>query len=144
VPAPKGNLNRVKGNARGLALAFWRRRALLPADRWVLGVVNGYLDRRAVDLGGEARVTAGQRAVLTTSAVAQGVVALILAESAKQGGLFTSGEHGLELTPAAKELPKFLARVQAAELALGLAPMAHPADADAFALIDATPAANSK
>jgi hypothetical protein len=143
VPAPKGNLNRVKRDPRGLALAFWKRRALLPEDRWILAVVNGYQERRIAELGGDAKVTAGQRAVVTTSAICQGICALILAESTKHGGYFKSGEAGLDLAPAIKELPKWLARIQSAELALGLAPIVHQADADAFALIDATPA-NSK
>ncbi len=128
-----GNLSKIANDPKGLALAFWRRGALALGSRWVGPLVKGYVERRSAELG---ELTEGQRVLVQTSALAQGVIALLISESAKRGGFVRDGESGLELTPAMRELPKFLARVHACETALGLE-RSKPVQVDAYALIEA-------
>jgi hypothetical protein len=132
--AKAGNLNAA--GPKGRALAFWQRRALRPADAWVRSLVAEYTDERLADLGGPECVSQGQRSLVLTAAIAHAVVALIFNASKEAGGLLNKDENGaLALTPAARELPKFLGRIQAAEVSLGIAPRTAKGDADAFALM---------
>jgi hypothetical protein len=126
-----GNLNKVANDPKGLALAFWRRGALSPGSRWVAQRVKQYIRNRTAELG---TVSEGQRALIETSAIAQGVLWLICAEVAKRGEMVRDGEGGLDIVPALKELPKFIGKIHSAEVALGLVP-SKPEAIDAYALI---------
>jgi hypothetical protein len=115
-------------------MALWTRGAFRPQDSWVKGLIAEYVDGRVSDLRGPDAVSAGQRSLITTAAIAHAVVALIFRAS-KDAGLFVKDEHGgLALTRAMAEVPKFLARIQASEVALGVGAR-QPANQDAYALM---------
>jgi hypothetical protein len=100
---PVGNLNAAKYPWR----SFWRRRALKPQDKWVLGVLESYAAELIADKGGADSITAGERRMTEIAQTARGASMLILAEAARSGFIVTT-KNGQDLSPAAKELPKFL------------------------------------
>jgi hypothetical protein len=114
----RGNLNGAK--AAGRAAAFWRRRALRAQDGWVKSLIAEYTQQRIDELGGAESITAGQRSVIETAAACRGVIALLFAGTAADGGILRQTPDGLDLVPAMKALPAFLGRLLAAEETLGL------------------------
>lgn len=98
-----GNLNASRHPWR----AYWNRRALKPAERWVLALVADYVEELVADKGGETEVTAGERRVMETAAAARVCWLLALASpdvdgSRKDAGRFMAverqclGDLGLE------------------------------------------------
>jgi len=100
---PPMNLNAVKRPWR----VFWRRRAVGPADRWILPVTEDYAEGLVIQKGGEEGIQEGQRHLIEIAQTARGCVMLILAEAARKGFVVTT-EKGWDLSPGVKELPKFL------------------------------------
>lgn len=115
---PPGNTNASKHGWRTL----WRRAALRDADAWVRRPVQQYTQALLND---KPNITAGEQAVLEVAATAKGCSLLILEELKRSG--FTYGKNGtVELTPAARELPRFLATELSALKLLGLERQAKP------------------
>ena len=97
----------------------WRRRALRPADRWILPVLEGYAHALASDKPG---MTETETLMAQT---ARGAVMLILAEAARSGFTRQTGATW-DLAPGAKELAKFLTAERGALQAIGLDRRAQP------------------
>jgi hypothetical protein len=109
---PPGNLHAAKHPWR----SFWRRRALRPADRWILPVLEGYALALSSDKPG---MTETETLMAQNAQTARGAVMLILAEAARSG--FTRQVEGTwDLAPGAKELAKFLTAERGALQAIGL------------------------
>lgn len=109
---PPKNTNAAKHGWRTL----WRRAALREADVWVRRPVELYIKALTAD---KPNLTAGEQAVLETAATCKGCSLLILEELKRSG--FTYQKNGtVELTPAARELPRFLGTELTALRMLGL------------------------
>ncbi len=65
--APRGNLNGVKNPW----IAFWRRRALRPEDRWALRLVTDYVPSLIADKGGAEHVSYAEQREMELAAVAR-------------------------------------------------------------------------
>lgn len=122
-----GNLNNSKHPWR----AFWKRRALRPADRWVMRLVEDYEQSIEVDRGRE--LSFAEARVIEIAKVSRVCQLLGLAELTKTGIMLesvtttNSPQHGETVTrrgdvlsPAFKELPKFLKLELDALRAIGL------------------------
>lgn len=97
---PPRNTNAARHGHRLL----WRGAPLRPADAWIKRPLALYARALAAD---KPHITAAEQAVLEVAATSKGCVLLILEELKKLG--FTYQKNGIvELTPAARELPKFL------------------------------------
>lgn len=109
---PPKNTNAAKHGWRTL----WRRAALREADVWVRRPVELYIKALTAD---KPNLTAGEQAVLEVAATSKGCSLLILEELKRSG--FTYQKNGaVELTPAARELPRFLSVELSALKMLGL------------------------
>jgi hypothetical protein len=97
---PPGNLNRAITPWR----SFWKRRALKPADKWVLGLLDEYAAGLASD---KPDMSETERRTAQIAETARGCVALIFAEVRKSGFL-RQDKDGWDLQPGAKELARFL------------------------------------
>ena len=124
---PPGNMN----NARHPWRVFWKRRALRPEDRWVLKLVENYEASIEEDRGrnlsfAEVRVveiakTARVCQLLALAAFAENGIMLesVTTTNSPQHGE-TVTRRGDVLSPAFKELPKFLKLELDALRAIGL------------------------
>ena len=99
---PIGNLNAAK-HPWG---PFWRRRALGAEDRWIIPVLESYLDEIISDKGGADTITAGERRVAEIAQTARGAQMLILSE-AKRQGVTCATDGTWDLAPGFKNLPRF-------------------------------------
>jgi hypothetical protein len=97
---PPGNLNRAITPWR----SFWKRRALRPTDKWVLGLLDDYAAGLASD---KPDMSETERRTAQIAETARGCVALIFAEVRKSGFL-RQDKDGWDLQPGAKELARFL------------------------------------
>ena len=115
---PPGNLNCSSHPWR----TFWRRRALKPADKWILGMLEQYAGSLASDKPG---ATEAELRMIEIAQIARGASMLILAECARSG--FTTQVDGTwDLSPGAKELARFLGVERASLQTLGLGRRAKP------------------
>lgn len=115
---PPKNTNASKYGWRVL----WRRALIRETDTWVRRPIELYASSLLAD---KPEATAGQQHVVEVATTAKACVLLILQELKKTG--FTSTIDGvLELTPAARELPRFLGLELAALKVLGLERQAKP------------------
>ncbi len=119
------NLNAVK---RPWSV-FWRRRALGPADRWILPVLESYTAGLIADKGGPGEISSAEQRMIEIAQTARGCTMLILAEAGRKGFIRTneSGD-GWDLAPALKDLPKFLGLERSALSDLGLERRARNVD----------------
>lgn len=109
---PPGNTNAARHGHRLL----WRGTRLRPADAWIRRPLDLYSRALVAD---KPNISAAERATLEVAATAKGCTLLILEELKKRG--FTFEKAGVvELTPAARELPKFLSAELTALRMLGL------------------------
>ena len=99
---PVGNLNAAK-HPWG---PFWKRRALGAEDRWIIPVLESYLDEIIRDKGGADSITAGERRVAEIAQTARGAQMLILSEAKRQGVTCATG-NTWDLAPGFKDLPRF-------------------------------------
>ena len=97
---PPDNLHAAKHPWR----SFWRRRALRPADRWILLVLEGYALALSSDKSG---MTETETLMTQNAQTARGAAMLILAGAARSGLTRQTGATW-DLAPGAKELAKFL------------------------------------
>ena len=81
--AQPANLNASRNAWR----AFWQRRALRPADRWVLPLLSDYSAALVTDRGGPDAMTAGERSMIELATLARGCTMLVLAQAAAGGGI---------------------------------------------------------
>ena len=115
---PPGNLNASRYPWR----SFWRRRALKASDRWVLPVLESYSAGLASDKPG---LSEAEARLIEIGQTARGATMLILAEAARSG--FVIKVNGRpDLSPAAKELGKFLSIERACLQTLGMERRAKP------------------
>ncbi len=112
---PPMNLNAVKRPWR----VFWRRRAVGPADRWILPALESYAEGLVNQKGGEDGVQDGQRHLIEIAQTARGCWMLILAEAGRKGFVIDT-EKAWDLSPGVKELPKFLGLERSALSDLGV------------------------
>ena len=109
---PPKNMNAARYGWRTL----WRGARLREADAWVKRPVGMYIQGLMAD---KPKITAAEQAVLEVAGTAKGCTLLILEELKKLG--FTYHKNGtVELTPAARELPRFLSTELKALGMLGL------------------------
>ncbi len=109
---PPKNTNAARYGWRTL----WRGTQLREADAWVKRPVGMYIQGLMAD---KPNITAAEQAVLEVAGTAKGCSLLILEELKKLG--FTHQKNGtVELTPAARELPRFLTTELTALRMLGL------------------------
>ena len=99
---PVGNLNAAK-HPWG---PFWKRRALGAEDRWIIPVLESYLNEIISDKGGADSITAGERRVAEIAQTARGAQMLILSEAKRQGVTCATG-NTWDLAPGFKDLPRF-------------------------------------
>ncbi len=109
---PPGNLNSTRHPWR----SFWRRRALRPADRWIIPVLEQYTSALESD---KPHMTETEKLMAQNAQTARGAVMLILAEAARSGFVRQTGGTW-DLAPGAKELAKFLSAERGALTAIGL------------------------
>jgi hypothetical protein len=115
---PPGHLH----NCRYPWRSFWRRRALRPADRWILPVLEGYAGGLLSD---KPDATEGEHRCIEVAQIARGASMLILAECARSG--FITKDNGTwDLSPGAKELARFLSIERSTLQTLGLGRRAKP------------------
>ena len=115
---PPGNLNGAHHPWR----SFWRRRALRPADKWIVPVLESY---RAGFESDKPDLTEGECRTLEIAITARGAQMLILAEAARSG--FTHPVNKTwDLAPGVKELAKFQTVELQALRAIGLERRARP------------------
>lgn len=109
---PMGNLNASRHPWR----AFWKRRALKPADRWIAVEAMRYLEGLLRD---RPDPTEAERRAIELASEAKACRMLIWAALRTQG--FTEPhKDGLRLVPAADALPKFIGAELGALKLLGL------------------------
>lgn len=96
--------------------AYVRRGALRAEDRWALKVADDFYDRV---LGTKGELNGMQQLVAENGQVSRVAIALIFQDIARHGWTRES-DNGLELTPAAKDLPKYLTSELKALRELGL------------------------
>lgn len=119
---PPRNTNAAK--EKNAYKTLWRRNMVSEANNWVVLPIERYVSALISD---KPDATAGQRHVIQVAATAQGCILLILAELKRVG--FTTQVEGLtELTPAARELPRFLGIELSALKTLGLGRHAKPTE----------------
>ncbi len=129
-PSRGGQPNNLN-NSRHPWRAFWKRRALRPGDRWVMRLVESYEECIEEDRGRE--LSFAEARVVEIAKTAKVCQLLALAAVAKDGIMLesvtttNSPQHGETVTrrgdvlsPAFKELPKFLKLELDALRALGL------------------------
>lgn len=109
---PPGILN----SARYPWRSFWRRRALKPADRWIIPVLEQYTSALESD---KPNMTESEKLMSQNAQTARGAVMLILAEAARSG-FVRQVDGSWDLAPGAKELAKFLSAERGALAAIGL------------------------
>lgn len=97
---PPGHLHSAKHPWR----SFWRRRALRPQDRWILGVLESFSSGLSAD---KADLTEAEARMIEIAQVARGATMLILSEAARSG-FIVKEKRSWNLAPGAKELAKFL------------------------------------
>lgn len=95
---------------------LWRRALLRPADQWVCRPLALYTEALVAD---KPQPTAAEQNVIEIAATAKGCSLLILNEL-KQKGFTCLIDGVLELTPAARELSRFLSVELSALKVLGL------------------------
>lgn len=115
---PPRNLNSVRLPWR----TFWRRRALRVEHRWILPVLEHYMDALQSD---KPDLSETERLTGEIAQIARGCSMLILAEAARSG-LIRKIDGSWELAPGVRELARFLNVERAALLALGLERRARP------------------
>ncbi len=100
---PPGNLHHCKRPWE----VFWRRRALRPADRWLVPLLETYAAGLINDKGGPAGIANGEARAVEIAQTARAAVMLILAQGVQQGFVRTV-DGTWDLAPGAKELARFL------------------------------------
>lgn len=116
---PPNNTNAVRYASRLL----WGRGILRAQDQWVRRPLALYT---AALLDDKPHPTAGERNVITIAATAQGCTLLIMNEL-KASGFTCTIDGVLELTPAARDLSRFLSVELSALKVLGLERRVKPA-----------------
>jgi hypothetical protein len=111
---PPGNLNNVAHPWR----SFWARRAHRQQDKWIVPLLNRYLDEAIEDAGGDD-ISSGKRASLEIAQVARGCSMLCLRELKEKGFTITTPD-GWDMNPGLKELSRFLALELTARRNVGL------------------------
>ena len=109
---PPGNLNNSKRPWR----TFWRRRALRPEDRWILPTLERYPLGLLSD---KPDASEAEKRCIEVAQIARGASMLILAEAARSGFIVKVGDTW-NLSPGAKDLPRFLSIERQALQTLGL------------------------
>ena len=109
---PPGNLNGSRNPHR----AFWQRRALKPADRWVAQEVLRYVGGLESD---KPEMTETERRMAELAGTAHGCKLLILAE-AHRSGFVRDFNGSWDLTPGVKELTRFMGVERSALQVLGM------------------------
>jgi hypothetical protein len=109
---PPGNTNASKYGWRVLV----RRALTREKDAWVNRPVDCYIDALRAD---KPECTAGEQHAIEVAGTAKACTLLILNEL-KQSGFTCTIDGALELTPAARELPRFLGVELSALKLLGL------------------------
>ena len=114
---PPANMNNVRCPWR----SYWKRRALRPADKWILKLVDRYETELIDDKGGEDAVSAGEARAVEIARVARTCWLLALSTFAESGIL-----RGEVLHPAYREMGKFMSLELKALVALGLEKRQRP------------------
>ena len=109
---PPNNTNATRYSYRLL----WRRALLRSEDQWVCRPLALYTEALIAD---KPHPTAGEQSAIEIAATAKGCTMLILNEL-KQKGFTCTIDGVLELTPAARELSRFLSVELSALKVLGL------------------------
>lgn len=124
-------------------VSFWRRRALRPADRWVLPLLELYAGSLVADRGGPEAMTAGEAHMIELAQLARGCTLLVLHAAAGGPGLVgrrrsASTKGGtvvqrLSEPDLAGTLVRFMSVERAALQAIGLERRAKPVQDDPMA-----------
>lgn len=141
--AQLGNLNATRHPWE----VFWRKRAVRPADRWILPVLSAYAASLVSDRGGPEVMSAAEGHMVTLAQIARGCTMLVLTEAAQRGGI-ASRRHGasrkegavaqrLDDVDLAAALGRFMQIEVTALRAIGLERRAKPLNP--WALLDAPP-----
>jgi hypothetical protein len=109
---PPGNLNNVRYPHR----AWWRRKALRKEDKWIVPTIERYIQGLRSD---KPDASEAEQRLMEVSQISRGATMLILAEAARSGFIMKDG-NTWDLSPGAKDLPKFLAIERQALQTLGL------------------------
>lgn len=109
---PPGNLNNVRYAHR----AWWRRKALRKEDKWIVPTIERYIQGLRSD---KPDASETEQRLMEVSQIARGASMLILAEAARNGFIVKQGDSW-DLSPGAKDLPKFLSIERQALQTLGL------------------------
>ena len=136
---PPGNTNASKYGWRSVA----RRGLVRPKDAWVNRLLDRYIEALLAD---KPACTAGEQHAAEVAGMAKACSLLILNEL-KQSGFTSTIDGVLELTPAARELPRFLGVELSALKLLGLERRAKPTTSlpeylETFASGESAPAAS--
>jgi hypothetical protein len=112
---PPGNMNSVVRTWE----VFWRRRALKPGDRWLMGTLGSYLD--GLLQSDKPNASESEKRMAEIAMTARGCTMLILQEAKKRGLLRISADGTTwDLQPGMKELAKFLTIERACLSSLGM------------------------
>lgn len=104
-----GNLNACRNPWR----AFWRHRALRPADRWTLLLLADYAGSLVADRGGPETMTAGEAHIRELAQLARGWIMLVLAEAARDSGIVGTRRRGtLKRAPSSQPAAESLSSVE--------------------------------
>ena len=109
---PPGNLN----NSKRPWNTFFRRKAVSSKNRWILRFLEVYAAGLASDKPG---LTEAEARLIEIGQISRGATMLILAEVAASGFIVKDG-NSWDLSPGAKDLPKFLAIERQALMSLGV------------------------
>ncbi len=109
---PPGNLNNVRYAHR----AWWRRKALRKEDKWIVPSIERYIQGLRSD---KPDASEAEQRLMEVSQISRGATMLILAEAARNGFIVKDGTSW-DLSPGAKDLPKFLSIERQALQTLGL------------------------